>query len=299
MAIQREDWQSVYRGAHAFLAKNYLPANRLLQKAFESPSLANYKGDLYKLQAFLFLNTKQYNDAINAASASIDEKPNDAETFYYLGLAYLCSKDRTSALKYLERGHQLDPQHELLRFYYRNINMEATALQISKLVEEAAKCFLGKEPDRAVSLVTKAQEYNPLTPIWGIYFATIYLSARNWLAATQSIISVATTWPDYVKENTIYSGEVQKKGELNPSYKKRWLVIFHHFYLIYYKVKEDVTPQGVILLYRATPKQSKNELTITTHQKKRFQVKTSNIRSSTNLVQFNPSSNQTPLKIPA
>lgn len=51
-----------------------------------SKALQPYKSDLYKLHAFLFLENKQYEEAIKYAQASVDERADDAEAFYYLGM---------------------------------------------------------------------------------------------------------------------------------------------------------------------------------------------------------------------
>eukprot|EP01127_Copromyxa_protea_P002513 TRINITY_DN123_c0_g4_i2.p1 TRINITY_DN123_c0_g4~~TRINITY_DN123_c0_g4_i2.p1 ORF type:complete len:289 (+),score=63.69 TRINITY_DN123_c0_g4_i2:48-914(+) len=162
LEIASEDWAAAHKGAHAFLTGNLVPANRLLQQALNSAALKPYLSDLNKLHAFLFLENKQYEEAIVYAQASVDERADDAEAFYYLGLSYYNLNDHVSALKYFERGNQLDPKHPQLKYNKEMLTRQAATIEIGKLLDDAVKVFVKKETDSALSLVLRAQELNPV-----------------------------------------------------------------------------------------------------------------------------------------
>lgn len=91
----------------------------------------------------MLLDSKQYADAIEYAQATIDGRSDDAEVheheyqslspqaFYYLGLAYYNLNDHASALKYFERGNQLDPKHPQLKYHKDLMVREAAKKQVS------------------------------------------------------------------------------------------------------------------------------------------------------------------------
>jgi len=300
LTIFEEEWQGVHKGAHAFLSKNMKPATRLLQAALEPGSNLSrtHRADLFKLYSYLYYECGQYKDAISYAEQSIDIKADDAEAFYYLAISYLALGDTTSASKYIERGHDLDPTHPQLKYNKEIVDREYAQKQIVIFVEDAVKSCVKKETDTALLLLTKAQELNPSLPIWGFYFAAVHLVAKNWNAAIAKAMHTATHHSQWVKASPQWSGELSKKGELNPSYKRRWFILKENFYLFYYKNSTDQVPQGVILTYRAINSRNKKDLILKTWQRE-FKLRAN---SEADAIQFmnvvDPAATKGPLRIP-
>jgi len=261
----KPEWESAYIGAHAFVNGNYGPANRLLSQAVHSPELKSFRFDLFVLRTALFLERKEYQDASINAQAAIDERPDSEEGYFRMGLVYFEMKDMVQAKKSFDHGLLINPNHEEMKNYNSYIDHIALEKDIKTTLDDAVKVFVQNKLPEALTLIDEARGSNPKEPIYCFYRAAVHLGAKNWNEAIKDVMQACEFDSSMIKEDCNLSGELQKKGEINIAYKRRWFVLKENFYMYYFKSSVDQVPQGVILIFKAIITQKGRDILVKTY----------------------------------
>lgn len=300
MSLQLEPepvWEAAYLGAHAFLHDNIAPANRLLEQALKTSELAAYKFDLLLLRSNLFLWKKDYPQALSYSQRAIDEKPDHDEGYFRQGLIYMDYGDMGQAKKNFDHGLLINRNHQEMALYLSYIDYQNEEKEIKTTLESAVSYFVQNKLPEALSLVDEARSRNPKEPIYCFYRSAVHIGAKNWNEAVKDVMEACQLDSTFVKSDSIKVGEMQKKGEINISYKKRWFVLKEHFYLFYFKSSVDQIPQGVILIYRSAISNKGRDILIKTMLRD-WKLKANSEEEADEWVKVLTASSKAPLRIP-
>eukprot|EP00026_Physarum_polycephalum_P003302 Phypoly_transcript_03312.p1 GENE.Phypoly_transcript_03312~~Phypoly_transcript_03312.p1 ORF type:complete len:787 (+),score=139.43 Phypoly_transcript_03312:93-2453(+) len=266
----RKTWEALYKGTTA-LAKQQYPAavalftHHLNNQADMSSSL--YMVYDYRCEAYCGMGKMQ--EALIDAQKVLELRPGSIPALIRLARVYVLRAEFADAEKILAQAQAIAPDDERVAREKEIYTNEELIYRISKKVKAAYVDFEKGSYVTAANLFSETIDEVSNSATVYLYRAICFAAVGHMDSCMSDIQRMLELQPGWPRTDAILEGSLQKRGGVNVMMKRRWFILKHCF-LFYYKTNNDVQPQGIICLYKATcTVKGKREISISSENSKR------------------------------